>query len=302
MASLSMLTAVFLFATLSVGNKAALADLAVSEVGLARIAVGATFFWLIMLATRQRGILDAHYRRRLPMGLLDPGLVAVGMVWALSHTAAVNVAVFWSAMPLVMPMPGRDFPGELLRMRDIAGALVAFAGTVVLVWHQFEIGAGSPLGDLIAAGAVLCARANQLIARGPAQTAGRPLVTTTPRMSVAVVIALVVLVALGRPAAPHGDVAYSQRALLGYLGIATASPFFFHDFALARPPVARASLFSALSAPLVAALAVIFLGEIPTGTKILAIAIAIAIVLGGIPLATTAGGASRAMPSRYVRG
>ena len=118
MASLSMLTATFLFATLSVGNKAALVDLTVSEVGFARIAIGAAFFWLITILTRQRSILDAHFRRRLAMGLLDPGLVAVGMVWALSLTAAVNVAVFWSLMPLVMPILGRLFLGEALSGAD----------------------------------------------------------------------------------------------------------------------------------------------------------------------------------------
>ncbi len=282
MASLSMAMAIFLFSTLSVGNKAALVDLTVSEVSVARLAIGAGFFWLITLATRQRPLFDAHTGRRLLMGVLDPGLVAILIVWSLSLTAAVNVAVFWSLMPLVMPILGRIFLGEALRLRDIAGALVAFAGTVLLIHHQFEIGAGSLLGDAIAATAVFAACVNQLIARRVAQTAGRPLVTTTLQVTVAIVIALVVLLAVERPPAPFRDLSADQVWLLLYLGIATASPFFFYNYALARLPVARASLFSALTAPLTAALAALFLGEAMTGTKIGAIAV----VLAGILLAT----------------
>ncbi|MDP6705018.1 MAG: DMT family transporter [Alphaproteobacteria bacterium] len=280
MPSLAMVLAVLFWASSTIGNKAALGGLAITEVASARFLLAAAMLWLLVALGRQRVAFGPGNRLPLLMGVLDPGLVTLLILAGLSHTVAVNVAVFWSLMPLLMPILGRLVLGEPISLAIMGGAAIAFSGTLTLVWHQSGLGQGSLVGDALALAGILCACVNQLIARRVAQSVGRPMVTTAAQMTVAMAVAALALVAVERPPAPFADITGAEVGLLLFLAVATASPFFLYNFALQRLPVGRASLFSCLSAPFTLPMAALFLGERITPLDVLAVAI----VVGGVAL------------------
>ena len=95
---LAMLLAALLWASSMIGVKLAVAELAIAEVVAGRFLFAAGLLWAIVLVTRQPVRLG-QAKRPLLMGMLDPGLVSLIMVWALQHTSAVNASVFWALMP-----------------------------------------------------------------------------------------------------------------------------------------------------------------------------------------------------------
>ena len=128
---LAMLLASMLFASSNIGNKIAVADLAVAEVVSGRFLFAAAVLWAMVLLTRQP-VVWKEARRPLLMGLLDPGLVSLLIVSGLQYTSAVNVAVFWALMPLFTPIAARLVLGEKINNLVILGALVAVTGAIIL--------------------------------------------------------------------------------------------------------------------------------------------------------------------------
>ena len=278
---LAMLLATLLWSSSVVGSKVAVAALAVTEVAAGRFLFAAGVLWLLVLVTRRRARLKQVGRRPLLMGLLDPGMVSLFMIWGLSHTVAVNVAVFWSLMPLLMPILARLFLHERLQLSIMLGAVLAFAGALLLVWHQSDLGQGSLFGDALALGGVLCACANALVARRVAQTHAEPMVVTAYQMSMAIVIAALAFIAIERPAQPLQGFDTGTSLLILYLGAAaTAGPFLLYNYALRHLTVGRISLFPALVGPLAIPMATIFLGETVTTTDLAAVAL----VMAGVAL------------------
>lgn len=278
---LAMLLATLLWSSSVVGSKVAVAALAVTEVAAGRFLFAAGVLWLLVLVTRRRARLKQVGRRPLLMGLLDPGMVSLFMIWGLSHTVAVNVAVFWSLMPLLMPILARLFLHERLQLSIMLGAVLAFAGALLLVWHQSDLGQGSLFGDALALGGVLCACANAMVARRVAQTHAEPMVVTAYQMSMAVVIAALACIAIERPAQPLQGFDTGTSLLILYLGAAaTAGPFLLYNYALRHLTVGRISLFPALVGPLAIPMATIFLGETVTTTDLAAVAL----VMAGVAL------------------
>lgn len=216
----------------------------------------------------------AEVKRPLLMGVLDPGLVLLLMVWGLYHTSAVNASMFWALMPLLMPIAGRLVLKEAINPIVVVGALLAIAGALLLVVANQAAGEGDLFGDMLAVCAVLCAMCNALLARRVAQTQGRPMVTTALQMSMALVVGAIALVILESPGESVARVLEGPMVLMLYLGmIATAGPFFLLNYALRHMTVGRTALFSSLVGPLTVPMAVLFLGETIQGLEIAAIAL-----------------------------
>jgi drug/metabolite transporter (DMT)-like permease len=269
---LAMFMAAVLWASSSIGAKLAVAELAIAEVVSGRFLVAVAVLWAIVLLTRTPVRL-AEIKRPLMMGVLDPGLVSLLMVWGLYHTSAVNAGMFWALMPLLMPIAGRLVLKEPINPGVVAGALFAVSGAILLVTANQASGEGDLFGDMLAVCAVLCAVCNALLARRVAQTQGRPMVTTALQMTMALVVGTIALVILEPPGETIARVTNGPIMLMLYLGmIATAGPFFLLNYALRHLPVGRVALFSSLVGPLTVPMAVVFLGETIQGLEIAAIA------------------------------
>ncbi|MFP6746043.1 MAG: DMT family transporter [Alphaproteobacteria bacterium] len=288
---LAMLLAAMLWASSMVGAKVAVADLAIAEVVSGRFLFAAALLWVLVLLTRQPVRLK-QAKRPLLMGMLDPGLVSLLIVWALQHTSAVNASVFWALMPLIMPIAGRLVLKETINPIVVAGALLAVTGAVMLVAVNQAAGEGNLFGDLLAVSGVLCAVASSLLARRVAQQQGRAMVTTAWQMTMALMVGGAALMVLEQPAETVERVGQGPLLLMLYLGmIATAGPFFLFNFAMRHLPVGRISLFASLVGPLSVPMAAVFLGETIQGLEIAAIAI----VMLGVFLPTLIG------PERLAR-
>ena len=282
---LAMLLAVVLWSSSLVGSKAAVMHMSIGEVVGGRFMLAAAVMWAMVLITRQPVKLR-EAPRPLMMGMMDPGLVSVLMVWAMHHTSAINVAMFWALMPLIMPIAGRIVLREAINPNVMFGAVLAFAGALLLVQANQASGEGDLFGDFLAICGVLAAVGTSLIGRRVAQTQGRPMVTTAWQMTMSLGIGLLALNFLQGPAAPMETLDTDIVILMLYLGgIATAGPFFLLNFSLSRLPVARTSLFASLVGPLSVPMAAFFLGET---IQILEIA-AIAIVMLGVAVPTLLG-------------
>ena len=269
---LAMFLAAILWASSMIGAKLAVAELAIAEVVSGRFLLAAAVLWTMVILTRQPVRL-AEVRRPLLMGVLDPGLVSLLMVWGLLHTSAVNASMFWALMPLLMPTAGRLVLKEAVNPIVVVGALLAISGAIMLVAANQAAGEGDLFGDMLAVCAVLCAMCNSLLARRVAQTQGRPMVTTALQMSMALFVGAIALVILEPPGETVARVLDGPMVLMLYLGIvATAGPFFLLNFALRHLSVGRTALFSSLVGPLSVPMAVLFLGETIQGLEIAAIA------------------------------
>lgn len=261
MPTLAMLLAVILWSSVVVAGKAAVETMPFAEIAAVRFVLAAALLWSFVWATGQAVRPPARGLRPLLMGLLDPGLASLLVFWGLSLTSAVNVATFWSLMPLVMPLLGRLVLAERIGFVVLAGALIALSGAALLSASQSGFGQGSFLGDAIAAAGVLSACASQLLARRVALAHGEPVVATAWQMTAAVLVgALGVLVfpEPGKALVPDLETAL----IVLFLGtIGTAGPFLLYNYALRRLPVGRISLLLCLSGPLALPMAALFLGE-----------------------------------------
>ena len=165
LATLAMLGAVLLWSSATPSTKFALAEIAVAEFVMLRLALAGCALWLIVLATRTPANLRSVGWRPLVMGLLEPGLVTLLVAIGLTMTSPVSGSVFWSLTPLLMPVLGRVVLGEPIEAMVLFAAVLAFGGTMILVWGQAQHGGGSMIGDLFVASGVLASAINGLLAR-----------------------------------------------------------------------------------------------------------------------------------------
>jgi drug/metabolite transporter (DMT)-like permease len=273
--SLAMLGAVFLWASSATGNKWALADVTVPEVVAYRIVGGALILWCAGLALRR------SYRWRGPwpllMGILEPGLVTFFIVLGLKYTSAVNAAVVWGIMPATQPVLARLILKEPIQRSVLVGAALAIAGTALLFAVKHEDGTGSLLGDFLLVCGVASASANQMIARRIATTHREPIVTTSYQLLSSSLLALVYLAFFVPPAGLYATADAVTYAVLTFLILTTAGPFFLYNYALQYMSVGRVSLFAPLTGPIGVVMATLAFGE-PIDALIVA---AILMALGG---------------------
>ncbi|HJQ55991.1 MAG TPA: DMT family transporter [Vineibacter sp.] len=279
MPALAMCIAVFLWASSVVGTKYAIGEIAVAELIVLRLMLGAAGLWLMVLLTGA----DARPRRvgwkPFVMGLLEPGLVTVLFTIGLTLTSPVNGSVLWSLMPLLMPVLGRIFLGEAIRPVVIVAALLAVGATVLLAWGQRGHGGGSFEGDVLLVGAVLAAAINALIGRRTAQAGANPLVTSSWQVAVACVVTAPLLALL--PTADRHITSAGSASLTTvlYLGlVVTVGVFILSNYAMRHMPVGRMALFGCAVGPVGTALSALVFGTTVTLLDMAAIALVMAAV------------------------
>lgn len=274
-----MLAAVFLWSSATPGSKFVLLDIPPAEFVVLRLSLAAAALWLLVLVLRPNVRLRAVGWRPLVMGLLEPGLVTILVSVGLTMTSPVSGSVFWGLMPLLMPLLGRAVLGERIEGVVLVAALIAFGGTLILVWGQSHHGGGSVLGDLLVASGVLASALNGLIARRNAQGGTNPLVTASWQLTSACCIAALLFLAM--PTERAVEFRAESVAVLLYLGlVVSAGVYILSNYAVRHLPVGRMSLLGCLTAPLGAVLSAVLLGThvsaldaIAVGVVVLAVAL-----------------------------
>ena len=260
-ATMAMLGAVLLWSSATPTMKFALAEIAAGEFVVLRLMLAAFALWTLVIVTRTPAKLRSVGWRPLLMGLLEPGLVTLLVATGLTMTSPVSGSVFWSLMPLLMPVLGRFVLGEALESIVLIAAFIAFGGAMVLAWGQTHHGGGSVLGDLFVASGVLTSAISGLIARRNAQAGANPLATSSWQLTSACVVSVALASVLsGNGGHVHEASAQSIGALL-YLGlVVSAGVYILSNYATGYIPVGRMSLLTCLGAPVGTAISAIFLG------------------------------------------
>ena len=246
-----MLAAVFLWSSATPGSKYALTEIAVAEFVLLRLLLAAIALWLIVFATNTNARLRHVGWRPLVMGLLEPGLVTLLVSVGLTMTSPISASVFWSLTPLIMPLLGRAVLGEAIEITVLIAAMIAFGGTVLLMWGQSHHGGGSVPGDVCVATGVLASAVNALLARRNAQTGANPLVTSSWQLTSACTLAALLLWIMPPVRLRVVEASMQSIVVLLYLGlVVSVGVYILSNYALRHLPVGRTSLLGCLVAPL----------------------------------------------------
>lgn len=286
MPTLAMIGAVFLWASAVVGTKFAVGNIAVAQLIVLRLLLGASGLWLLVMLTRAQAQPRRVGWKPFAMGVLEPGLVTVLFTIGITMTSPVNGAVLWSLMPLLMPVLGRVFLGEPVRPVVLIAAALAVCGTALLAFGQRGHGGGSLEGDLLLASAVLAAAVNALIGRRTAQAGANPLVTSSWQVTMACLVTLPLIglmPAAGRDVTNAGTPAILTLLYLGL--VVSTGVFILSNFAMRHIPVGRMSLFGCAVGPVGTALSAIVFGTTVTLTDMAAIAL----VMGAVALPSLIG-------------
>lgn len=274
MPTLAMCVAVFLWASSVVGTKFIVGEIAIAELIVLRLLLGASGLWLLVLLTRANARPRIVGWKPFAMGVLEPGLVTVLFTIGITLTSPVNGSVLWSLMPLMMPVLGRVFLGEPIRAVVIVAAVIAVSGTALLAYGQRGHGGGSIEGDLLLVAAVLAAAINALIGRRTAQAGANPLVTSSWQVTAACAVTLPLLAIM--PASGQHAVHAGPTGLLTlfYLGlVVTIGVFILSNYAMRHMPVGRMSLYGCAVGPVGTALSALVFGTTVTLTDMAAIAL-----------------------------
>jgi drug/metabolite transporter (DMT)-like permease len=274
--TLAMLAAVFLWSSATPGSKFALTEIGVAEFVVARLSLAAIALWLIVLVTRT----SAHLRhvgwRPLVMGLLEPGLVTLLVSVGLTMTSPVSGSVFWGLTPLIVPILGRVVLGEPIEIVVLVAAVIAFGGTLILVWGQSHHGGGSVLGDIFVASGVLASAVNALLSRRNALAGASPLVTSSWQLTSACCVADLLLFVMPPGGARAIDASVESIAVLLYLGlVVSVGVYILSNYAVRHLPVGRMSLLGCLTAPLGATMSAMLLGTHVSALDLLAVCLVI---------------------------
>jgi len=274
--TLAMLGAVLMWSSATPGSKFVLMEMGASEFVVLRLTLAALALWLIVLATRARAGLRTVGWRPLVMGLLEPGLVTFLVSVGLTMTSPVSGSVFWGLTPLIVPLLGRVVLGERIEAVVMVAAVIAFGGTLLLVWGQTHHGGGSLLGDLFVASGVLASAINALIARRNAQSGANPLATSSWQLTSACCVATLLFLVMPIDGLRVPEASMKAIGMLLYLGlVVSAGVYILSNYALRHLPVGHISLLGCLTAPLGALMSALFLGTQVSTLDLVAVGIVI---------------------------
>lgn len=253
--------AVTFFSSALVVSKALLATVSVWQIFAGQLVVAAVCIWLVILVTghdaRPRG-LGWHM---VGLGVLAPGTVNFLNIIGTVRTDGVSVVIIWGLLPLMLPLLGRPVLGEPVRIPVVLGALLGFAGTVMIVFHRWAEGDGDAIGNALVLAAVLCSCAAQLLSRKVNREMRRPLVVASYQITISALIAVAAALLFGGEAPwVFGDAAVSGHIL--YLGVfGTVVVFVLLNTAMARLAVGRVGLYLGMIPALGTIMAAFLLGE-----------------------------------------
>ncbi|MFM9848566.1 MAG: DMT family transporter [Hyphomicrobiaceae bacterium] len=275
-ATLAMLGAVLLWSSATPTSKFALAEIAVGEFVLLRLALAAFALWLLVIVTRTPASLRGVGWRPLVMGLLEPGLVTLLVAIGLTMTSPVSGSVFWSLMPLLMPLLGRFVLGEPLESIVLLAAVLAFGGTMILICGQTQHGGGSVLGDLFVASGVLTSAISGLLARRNAQAGANPLATSSWQLTAGCAVAAALAFVMSVNGGHAQDASVQSISALIYLGlVVSVGVYILSNYATGYIPVGRMSLLTCLGAPVGAAISTVFLSTPVSALDLAGIAVVV---------------------------
>jgi drug/metabolite transporter (DMT)-like permease len=281
MPALAMLAACFLWASAVPATKLAVEEIAAGEFVVARLLLAAAGLWLMVVLARARASFAVAGWRPIVMGALEPGLVTLMVTIGLTMSSPVNGSVFWSLTPLIMPVLGRIALGERIEPVIIGAALVATAGTGLLVYGQAGHGGGSLLGDTLLTGGVIASCISALIARRTAQAGANPLVTSSWQVTAACAVTAAMLALMPSTGGKVADAGAAALGALIYLGLGVSTAVFvLSNFAYRHLAVGRISLFSCVVGPIGTALSAAVLGtpvSVLDGAAIALVTLAVAL-------------------------
>jgi drug/metabolite transporter (DMT)-like permease len=213
-------------------------------------------------------------------GCLTPGLVFLFASAGAALTDGVSIALIWGMAPLIVPFMGRLFLGERFHWTLSLGAVVSFAGIIVLTLDRQEIGAGNLAGNLLVGAGMLSASFGQIAGRR-LNTRGAPWFRiATLQVTGAACIAWVAALADGALVIPPFDNPVVQVQLLFLVLGMTMANFIGYNLALSRIPVAWISLYNSLNPVIGTSAAVLIVSALVRPVDIAGIAI----VMAGVAL------------------
>lgn len=263
---LAAVVAVTFFASNLVVAKALLGTLTVWQVFAGQLVIAVVFVWPVLLVTRQDVRPRGFGTRLFGLGVLAPGMVNLLNIAGTARTDGMSVVIIWGLLPLALPLLGRMVLGEPVHTPVVLGALLGFAGTILIVYHRQVEGDGDALGNVLVLGAVFCSCAVQLLSRRINRDMRRPLTAAGYQITVSAVVALAAAAYFGAgvPRTGAGPVVLGQIVYLGIFG--TVAVFFLLNTALARLAVGRVGLYLAMIPALGTVMAALFLAE-PMGWR-----------------------------------
>lgn len=214
-------------------------------------------------------------------GGVSLGFDVVFFFSAVKLTNVVNATTISAMQPVVVSIVAWRFFDERIRLRDIGAALLAIAAVVVIVFESSGTPEWSPLGDLLAVGAVFAwagyfifSKRSKGVLSSQEYTAGTALWTA--------VICLVAGLLIGQDMSPPGNEDWLPLLALTFgAGILGHSVM---NWSLVRVPLWLGSVLTLLIPVVGALVAWIFLDEALSALQILAIMIVVgalaSIVLG----------------------
>lgn len=262
---LAMVVAIVLWSTIYVAGKTAVALVPLAETIAWRFLLAAACLWMIVAWRRDDWQVRTIGWRAFLGGFLEPGVAGLLTFWGLTLTSAISATVLFSVFPLVATLTGRLVLREAVSPPVVAGATIAIAGTVLLVWDDAGSGGDSLLGDAVIVAAMFLIVAIQLLLRRLATRYGKPLVVTSWQMTGAAASGFAFIPILqerGEIAAWMATGPAEAWLVLVYMAVfVSAITFHIYNYALRFIPVGRISLYYTLVAPFGVPFAAITLGE-----------------------------------------
>jgi drug/metabolite transporter (DMT)-like permease len=210
--------------------------IALGRVGIAAVALNGA----LMLGGVRIGALARHWRPLLALGVLNNAVPFTLFAWGETQVSSGTASIFNATAPVlaVLVMRGAGLSGPLA-WHKLGGALLAFAGVVVLVGPDALAG-GSLLGDLACLGAAACyALAAPVMGRlrhlPPLGVAGGQLLASTAVLLPAAAVA-------DRPWALAAPSLQAWGALLGLALLSTALSYVLFFRLVSRAGPANAML------------------------------------------------------------
>ena len=287
----AMIVAATFWASSFIASKALMEVISPAQLTLLRFTIGAVVIAVVILTMRHGFKARAVGARAFITGFFEPGLITIVVYWGVLHTSAIHGVVIFAMMPLATSLLGRLFLNEPITRPVMIGAVIAIAGTLLLVSGSTGGNQASLYGDSIVLVGMLLACVAALVLRRVAQAHHLPVAVTSFQLAGAGFSGLVVVGGAQLFAGgPGAFVAIGQIDLTGwmvvlYLGVlVSALAFFIYNYALRYIEVGRITLYLVLIAPLGVPLAAIFLGETVNGRD----AVAILLVMAGVAFPSVA--------------